>query len=176
LEAVENNNLEKVKILLERDKKQANSHRNGEASPLHIAASKGHLDIVKELLRNCTTVDYLDANGNTPRTVSALEGRAKVWECLMNNVETFDFKVTSRRPSRYQNVTSSVEILPNKVGVQSEENLTLGGITEAVLLGEGQFGQVWKGLLNQRTVAVKVLKDASTKNQEELVEELTMLG
>lgn len=52
-------------------------------TPLHIAASRGHKNMVEYLLQNGADVNAQDANGNTPLHLSAARGHEKCTEEIL---------------------------------------------------------------------------------------------
>ncbi|ORX68591.1 ankyrin, partial [Linderina pennispora] len=64
--AVSDDDIERVKQLVEADKTQVNAQDPNGYSPLHAAASWKRLELLKYLLENGGNVNIADADGDTP--------------------------------------------------------------------------------------------------------------
>ena len=50
------------------------------------------------------------------------------------------------------------------------------GVSLVEMLGKGAFGEVWKGEMNDKKVAIKFLQGAGDDDIKELIEETSLLG
>ena len=63
------------------EQEHASSHSN-KSSPLHMACYKGHLEMIKLLLRSNADMSLKDVNGSTPKAVAERKGFKEVVELL----------------------------------------------------------------------------------------------
>jgi hypothetical protein len=82
--AVQDGNLDTVKVLLENGAKVNGVYRDG-FRPLLTACEKGHLDIVKLLLEKGAKIDKARPNGITPFYFSCQTGNLSVAKLLLEN-------------------------------------------------------------------------------------------
>ena len=66
VKACEDNNLEKVGVLLEKNKELVHATDNSKDTGLHVACRRGNLDIINELLRNEADATAVNSNGHAP--------------------------------------------------------------------------------------------------------------
>lgn len=79
--------LEKVKEIIERDPNQINVQESEGFTPLHLASSKGHIEIVEFLLNHGADTELEIFNGDTPLLVAARYARYGQYETLKTLLE-----------------------------------------------------------------------------------------
>jgi cytohesin len=84
LKAAENGNLIKVQTALENGANPNAKNNNNGSTPLHIAAYKGHVEIVKILLDRGADLNAKDNTGHAPLHWAAIEGHVDVVRVLLD--------------------------------------------------------------------------------------------
>ena len=82
-DAVENDNLERVRLLIEQgaDKDKGDSHHG--QTPLRLASRRGHLTVVQYLVEQGASLDKGDNVNNTPLIVAAASGHLEIVRYLL---------------------------------------------------------------------------------------------
>ena len=82
-EAAKRGDLEKVRLLVDRDPALVGAKDKGGETPLHWAAFSGNLDLVRYLLDKGAAVDAKNARGLTPLAFISAQGRPKAASLLI---------------------------------------------------------------------------------------------
>lgn len=115
-----------------------------------------------------------DQFGRTPAYFSAIYGHASLWteycgqKLTIEPVQQREFQ--PRVPLAYGQPTLEEEVN------RENENLEPYGVKMEKKLGSGSFGDVWKGKMDARDVAIKFLQTTDKRRAGELREETSLLG
>ena len=93
--------VEVVKVLLEQDGIKVNQARRNEYTSLYAAASKGHVEVVRELVHAGADVEQPDLHDWSPLFVAVQKGRHDVVRFLLegNHAEVNTFACDGGKPS-----------------------------------------------------------------------------
>ena len=114
--AAEKGDQNKVEAILLRDPTLANAHQpNGGRTPLHFAASRGHLEVAKLLIAYRADVNATTNHGATPLHWATTNGHKNVIEVLLANKADINQRDsngrTAMRLARDNNQPDMVEFL-----------------------------------------------------------------
>ena len=65
---------------------------DNDKTPLHIAAERNQLDVVKYLIEKGASIDLKDKNNETPLHIAVLNGNLEIVKCLIENGAKIDPK------------------------------------------------------------------------------------
>ena len=80
--AISNNRVEEVRDILVMDSSLASSKSGGKMTPLHVAAAKGHLEIVIILMEYGVDVNSRTLYGSTPTSFAVVNNHTEVARVL----------------------------------------------------------------------------------------------
>jgi ankyrin repeat protein len=80
--AVGKNDMQAVKVLLDKNPNLVSATSNGNMTPLHIAGIKGYVEIGRLLLDAGADVNYRTFNGTTPMSFSVVNNHGRMTDLL----------------------------------------------------------------------------------------------
>ena len=95
--AAQNGCLGALQVLWEEAGANLETPDNRRATPLHIAAYNGHLDVVEYLLTEGVEMDVVDDNDNSPISLAAQQGHFRVVRLLIERGASWNFQLPDGR-------------------------------------------------------------------------------
>ncbi|XP_043466925.1 ankyrin-1-like [Leptopilina heterotoma] len=107
--AVHNSDLNRVNTLL--NKKNLEKHVHDKRL-LHVAAARGHLQIVDLLIKNGAEINVVDIKGRTPFYIALLQNKVEVAEFLLENGARIDIRREDGRTTLHVAIkTQNIQIV-----------------------------------------------------------------
>lgn len=92
-EAIDNNNIEEVKLCLKNGATiDAENINIGNATPLILASAYGHIEIVDYLIKKNAKINFQDNSGGTALMYAGYFGKFKIFQLLLDNGANIDLK------------------------------------------------------------------------------------
>ena len=111
IDTVKENNLERVRLIVEQGADKDKRDSNGQTTPLYWASWKGNCAVTHYLVEHGSTLDKADNYGNTPLIIATIQGHLDVARYLLEQGADRDKAANNGfTPLRYAALYGQLEI------------------------------------------------------------------
>ena len=177
IEAVKKGDVEKVKLILEKNPQGASDKDEGGFTPLHHATNLSNLDIVRLLLTNNADVNAKDSRGRTPLYLASWKKQKKIADLLLKNGADIFSRTEWGNYPLYMSVSLGcdiTELMADQILKQAVDEKIKSNVLH--IITKGGFENVTRNMISEGVNIYSLNEDGGTLLHSAVIGNMTDLA